>query len=133
MRELAFKFLYSIEIQKEDRSAQLELFLENNEIENQAQNYIRDIAQGIQQNQVQIEQLIKENIKQDWELSRISKLNLALLKLSIYEINYKKIPFKVVINEVVELAKKYGEDTSQSFVNGVLASILKKEGKQEEE
>lgn len=133
MRELAFKFLYSIEIQKEDRSAQLELFFENNEIENQAQNYIRDIAQGIQQNQVQIEQLIKENIKQDWELSRISKLNLALLKLSIYEINYKKIPFKVVINEVVELAKKYGEDTSQSFVNGVLASILKKEGKQEEE
>ena len=45
--------------------------------------------------------------------------------LAIYEIQYKEIPFKVVINEVVELAKKYGEDTSASFINGVLANVVK--------
>ena len=50
--------------------------------------------------------------------------DLALLKLASYEIKHKQIPFKVAINEAVELAKKYGEDNSRNFVNGVLASIV---------
>ena len=54
------------------------------------------------------------------------KIDLTLLKLGIYEIVYSKLPYKVVINEVVELAKKYGDDSSKSFINGVLASIIKK-------
>ena len=68
---------------------------------------------------------ISRNLKEDWEIERVSKVNLALLKLGIYEIVYKGLPFKVVINEVVELAKKYGEETSKVFINGILASIVK--------
>ena len=68
---------------------------------------------------------ISENLKKDWKLERISKINLVLLKLAIYEILYTETPFKVVINEVVELAKKYGDDTSPNFINGILASIVK--------
>ena len=60
-----------------------------------------------------------------WKLDRISKINIALLKLSIYEIIYTDVPYKVAINEAVELAKKYGEDKSKNFVNGILASIVK--------
>ena len=67
---------------------------------------------------------IEKNLKSDWKIERISKIDLAILKLAIYEIKYKELPFKVVINEAVELAKKYGEDTSKNFVNGVLASIV---------
>lgn len=52
-------------------------------------------------------------------------MNLALLKLAIYEIQYKEIPFKVAINEAVELAKTYGEESSPVFINGILASIVK--------
>ena len=48
------------------------------------------------------------------------------MKLAIYEILYKKLPYKVVINEAVELAKNYGDDNTPSFVNGILASIVKK-------
>ena len=59
------------------------------------------------------------------KIERISKINLVLLKLAIYEILYTETPFKVVINEAVELAKKYGDDTSPNFVNGILASIVK--------
>lgn len=58
-------------------------------------------------------------------MQRVSQINISLLKLAIYEIIYKKIPYKVVINEVVELAKKYGDDNSRIFINGVLASIVK--------
>lgn len=64
-------------------------------------------------------------MKKDWNLERISKVNLALLKLAIYEIQYKEIPFKVAINEAVELAKTYGEESSPVFINGILASIVK--------
>ena len=72
-----------------------------------------------------ITEKIEKNLKKDWKIERISKVDLAILKLAIYEIKFKDIPFKVVINEAVELAKKYGEDSSKNFVNGILASIVK--------
>lgn len=125
-RELAFKLLYQIEIQKEINNEDLELFFENNEIQSkQAQEYIEDVVNGINKNANKIMDTISRNLKEDWEIERISKVNLALLKLGIYEIVYKELPFKVVINEVVELAKKYGEETSKVFINGILASVVK--------
>lgn len=125
-RELAFEFLYQIEVQKELNEEQIELFFENNEItDNIAREYIKDIVEGIEEKKEQISTIISNNLKTDWKIERISKINLALLKLAIYEIKYKQLPYKVVINEVVELAKKYGEDTSHTFINGILASVVK--------
>ena len=127
-RELAFKLLYQIEIQKEISKEDITMFFENNQIDSkEAQEYIEDVINGISMEAKDITQEIEKNLKQDWEIDRISKINLALLKLAIYEIKYKKLPFKVVINEVVELAKKYGEETSKFFINGILASIVKGE------
>ena len=125
-REFAFKLLYQIEVQKEINEEAIELYLENNQItDEEAKEYISGIANGVNENLKTIEEMIEKNIKEEWKLERISKINLALLKLAIYEIKYSELPYKVVINEVVELAKKYGEESSQSFVNGVLASVVK--------
>ena len=125
-RELAFKLLYQKEIQKEISKEDMDIFFENNNIEsNETKKYIKDIIEGTISNSESITQEISKNLKEDWKIERISKINLALLKLAIYEIKYKKLPFKVVINEVVELAKKYGEETSHSFINGLLASVVK--------
>lgn len=125
-RELAFEFLYQMEIQKELTDELIEIFIENNEItDKNAIEYLKDVVNGIEAKKDEINEFISRNLKADWKISRISKVNLALLKLGIYEIKYKELPYKVVINEVVELAKKYGEDTSHSFVNGILASIVK--------
>lgn len=126
IREIAFKLLYQIEIQKEISEEDIDLFFENNEVNLiQAQEYIKDVVLGTRENIKEIISMISSNLKQDWEIDRVSKVNLALLKLAIYEINYKELPYKVVINEVVELAKKYGEETSHSFINGILASVVK--------
>lgn len=127
MREQAFRLIYSLEIQKQEPiENQIELFIENNEIKNEdAKEYISDAVLGISENKEDIEEEIKKNLKSDWKLERISKVDLAILKLAIYEIKYKELPYKVAINEAVELAKKYGEDTSKNFINGVLASIVK--------
>ncbi len=126
IRELAFKLLYQIEIQKELKEEDMDLFFENNQITSKnAKEYIEDVANGVSKEIKAIMEEIEKNLKKDWEIDRISKINLALLKLAIYEIKYKNIPFKVVINEVVELAKKYGEETSSIFINGILASVVK--------
>lgn len=127
IREQAFKLIYSLEIQKKENiEEQMELYIENNNLtDKNAQKYIKDAVNGIQSNKEEIENQIKKNLKADWKIERISKIDLAILKLAIYEIKYTETPFKVVINEAVELAKKYGEDTSKNFVNGILASIVK--------
>ncbi len=125
-RDMAFKFLYQVEVQKENNAELINLFIENNEIEDlEAKKYIANVANGVNENLEDITEVIKKNLKQDWKIERISKITLAILKLAIYEIVYAKIPFKVVINEAVELAKKYGEDTAPVFINGILASVVK--------
>ena len=127
MRENAFKLIYSLEIQKvEDIQDQIELYFESNNIKDQeAKKYIEDAITGIEKHQEEILKDIEMNLKDEWKLSRISKMDLAILKLAIYEIKFSDVPYKVSINEAVELAKKYGEDKSKNFVNGVLASIVK--------
>lgn len=125
VRELTFKFIYGIEVQKEYSKEQLDLFIEDNEIEDKAAiEYMNVIFEGIEQNKTEILELIKANLKKDWTIERISKVNLAILEIAIFEIKYKELPFKVAINEAVELAKKYGEEAAPLFVNGVLASIV---------
>lgn len=125
-REIVFKLLYSLEIQKTSNNEEIKLFIENNGIlDDEDKKYIEEMAHGIIENNEEISKEISNNLKKDWSIERISKIDLALLKLAIYEIKYKQIPFKVAINEAVELAKKYGEDQSSSFINGVLANVVK--------
>ena len=127
MREIAFKFLYGAEIQKELDQNQVEDFLESNEIEDEnAKAYLLDIVNGIKENNFPITKLIEENLRANWQIERISKVSLALLKIAIYEIQYQHLPYKAIINEVVELAKKYGDENAKQFINGVLASIISK-------
>jgi len=129
MRENAFRLLYSLEVPKNkelNTTEQIDLYIESNEIKNkEAIEYIKDAITGIEKNKETITKLIEENLKSNWKIERISKIDLSLLELAIYEIKYKEVPYKVAINEAVELAKKYGEENSKTFVNGVLASIVK--------
>ena len=127
IREQAFKLIYSLVIEKQEELEEaIELYEESNEItDEKAKAYIADAILGIEKNQDKIIHQIEKNLKSDWKLERISKIDLAILKLAIYELKYTDIPFKVAINEAVELAKKYGEDSSKNFVNGVLASVIK--------
>ena len=125
---------YSSEIQKEMNEEQLNYFIEENNLENKEEiDYIISIFNGVKQNNEQITELISQNLKEKWTTNRISKINLSILKVAIYELLYSKVPYKVVINEAVELAKNYGDDSSKSFVNGILASIVKSQKLEEEE
>lgn len=121
-RELAFCYIYSQEIQGQNSKSQVKLFLDSIEVEDgKSREYVKEIAKGIKENNEEITNIISKNLKEGWTIDRISTVDLALLKLAIYEIKYKEIPYKIIINEAVNIAKKYGEETSAPFINGVLA------------
>lgn len=127
MRELAFQLIYGLEMQKdEENSEQVDIFVENNEItDEKVIHYLKDIQAGLAEHSSEINQLIENNLKENWSLARVSKINLSLIKIAIYEMLYKQVPYKVAINEVVELAKKYSDESAPVFINGILASVVK--------
>lgn len=132
-REQAFRLIYSSQIQKDMDEEQINIFIEENNLGEEEAEYIKNIFYEIKEYKEEIEKLISSNLKEKWSMDRISKIDLSILKLAIFELVYSKLPYKVAINEAVELAKKYGEDSSKSFVNGVLASIVKEKKLDEEE
>lgn len=129
IREAAFKLIYSFEIQEpENLEEQIDLYLECEELtDKEAKEYIVDAINGIRKHIDEINNLIKKNLKADWTIERISKVDFSILKLAIYEIKYKELPYKVAINEALEISKKYGEETSRNFINGILASVVKEQ------
>lgn len=125
IREEMFKLIYSLEVQKSEDLNQINVFLDNGNFKEVEKNKIKEDVLKIISLESEISEEISKNLKSDWNISRISKINMSILKIAIYEVIYKKLPYKISINEAVELAKKYGDETSASFINGVLASVVK--------
>lgn len=102
----------------------LELAAEARDLE--PNGYIKTVFSGVYDNIDEIDGIISENAI-GWKINRISKTALCVLRLAIYEIKYMEdIPASVSINEAVELCKKYATKEDASFVNGILASVVKK-------
>jgi len=122
-REMAMKLLFQFEFQKEDIETQKKLFFEENNVPEKDKEYINDVVDGVLGNLEFINKLIETHSK-GWKINRISKIDLSIMRLSIYEICFRyDIPYSVSINEAVELAKKYSSDEAGSFVNGILSKI----------
>jgi len=123
-REEAFKLIYQTEINKEDYQGQLEYYLTESEAGPETAEYITDLVAGVNVRLVEIDSCIKEYLSSSWRIDRISRVDLAILRMGYYEIKYREdVPKGVAINEAVELAKKYGSDSSGKFINGILANI----------
>ena len=97
---------------------------ETKDINLEDRDYIKDIVKGVIENKDKLDETIKKYLK-DWTMDRISKTDLAILRVAVFEILYRDdIPYKVSVNEAVELAKSFSDDGSPSFVNGVLAGVI---------
>lgn len=92
----------------------------------QADSQIQDQIEMITKAQPQVDQLIHKYAP-EWPIDKINKVDLSILRLAVYELLTKHAPYKVVINEAVEIAKTYGSDRSGAFVNGVLGKMVKQE------
>ena len=83
------------------------------------------LAQKIKKSIKKIDNIIKKSAPQ-WPIDKINKIDLAILRLAIYELTAEKEPPKVIVDEAVELAKEFGGENSPGFINGVLGDILRK-------
>lgn len=123
-REEAFKLIYQTEINKDDYQGQLEYYLAEAETTPDSSEYITDLVAGVNARLTEIDSCIKGYLASSWRIDRISRVDLAILRMGYYEIKYRDdVPKGVAINEAVELAKKYGSDSSGKFINGILANI----------
>lgn len=129
-RKVAFEIVYSLETQGtkyEEYKENVDMFLEERDIHGKATTkYIKDVVYGTKRHAKQIKKQIESCLSEKWTYERLSKVNVVILEIAIFEMLFLKTPFKVVINEAVELAKSFGDTKSPSFINGVLASIVKK-------
>lgn len=125
-RELLMKLLFEISINEKEVDEAVEDYLENNEDTRDLDfEYIKSTLKGIIEKSELLESTLEKNLN-NWKLNRISKVNLAILKIASYEISFiPDIPDKVSINEAIELAKKYSDDKSPAFINGVLGNMIK--------
>ena len=131
-REEVFKLVFETEVTEsssDELKQNFDIYLQNDEEfvatlnENQLE-FIRDSINGIAKNYEDIKDIIKKNTK-NWAYERIGIVERALLIVATYEILFKNTPIEVIANEIVELAKEYGNEKSYEFVNGVLANIEK--------
>jgi N utilization substance protein B len=123
-REEAFKLIYQTEINKENYLDQLEYYFDEREADPGSMEYITDLVAGVNERIKEIDSCIGSYLASSWKIDRISKVDLALLRMGYYEIKYREdVPKGAAINEAVELAKKYGSDSSGKFINGILANI----------
>ena len=126
MREQVFKLLFRVEFNPKEEMAQQEAFFfedEENAAAEKNNVQISEKFNKIIEKIDSIDQALNDKV-QGWNAERMGKVDLTILRLAVYEITYdQEIPTGVAINEAVELAKKFGQDSSPSFVNGVLAKF----------
>jgi N utilization substance protein B len=125
LREKIMIILYQIDIcryQKVNYNVE-EIIKSNLDIDNE---FVRDIVYGVITYE---DEIIKSANKymNDWPLDRIDKTGAAILKMAIYELKYTDTPQVVVINEAIELAKKYSDDSVRKIINAVLDKLIKEE------
>ncbi len=125
-RELAIQGLYQLDVQGSDLLTSLGQFFMENDPDGLVRKLASDWTKGTWENLAQCDELIvASTIK--WELSRLSAVDKSILRLAVYQLKFcPDIPPRVVINEAIELAKKFSTDKSPAFVNGVLDAVLRK-------
>ena len=130
LRDNVFKMLFRIEFHEaEEMPEQLALFedeldtLFDGKQGQENRDYLTKKCNDIFSHITELDEAINE-VSSGWKTSRMSKVDLTIIRLAVYEMRYEEdIPVAVSINEAVELAKKYGTDDSASFVNGILAKL----------
>ena len=129
-RTLAFQVLFGLGFDPQEGESNVRSAFERNpavldcELED-ARGFAAQLVQGVSENLAQIDKVIGKH-SDHWKINRIGKVELAILRLSLFEILHRSdIPLKVAINEAIELAKGFGDESSRSFVNGILDSVAK--------
>ncbi len=138
-REFCLQFLYHFQLpaflESKKEMSSIDIFTRMQEfkqtlaieLSSEGQAYVATIVKGILKEHVELEEMLVKYLK-NWKLSRVSKIEHTIFIMAIYELKFHpEVPGKVVINEAIELGKKYSTKESAGFLNGILDSIYKQE------
>lgn len=135
-REIALQSLYQIDMNEVTPEAAIETVLDEARSDNEADlqtgggelvgsSYLTDLVEGTIRRKEQIDETLSGYLT-GWKVDRLSKVDRQILRLAAYEMLFgTEVPPKVVVNEAIELAKRFGSDESGKFVNGVLGKLIK--------
>ena len=125
-RELALQALYQLDVQGSELLGRLKEFFREADADDFVRRLASDWTRGTWDNLAQCDEMIADSTIR-WQFKRLSPVDKSILRLAVYQLKFcPDIPPKVVINEAIELAKKFSTDKSGPFVNGVLDAVLKK-------
>lgn len=125
-REELFKLLFEAEINGVSPSEILKSYIAREDVKlvEQQTKFVREYATEISLKKDEIIELIEGNME-NWTFDRLGNVEKALLIFSVYELVNKKVGVEIAVNEAVEIAKKYGDNKSFEFINGVLANVVR--------
>jgi N utilization substance protein B len=124
-REFALQVLYQIDLTKMETDAALDLFCKHFEAGKKSMPYARRLVQGVAGRKQEINAMIASHAE-NWRPERMSVIDRNILRLALYELCFEdEVPARVVINEAIEVAKRFGNEESGPFINGILDAIRK--------
>ena len=122
-RELALKFLYQFELNKGDLNEQIKLFLERNSSQEGVENFMEELVVSLIDKMEEVDGVIQK-FSDHWVLDRMTVIDRNILRMGTCELLFNfPTPPKVVINEAIDIAKKYGNEDSPEFINGILDKV----------
>ena len=127
-RELALKFLYQFELNEGDLDEQIKLFLERNSSQKDVESFMKELVVSLIDKMEEIDEIIQK-FSDHWVLDRMTVIDRNILRMGTCELLFSfSTPPKVVINEAIDIAKKYGNEDSPEFINGILDKVYKEIG-----
>lgn len=125
-REVAMKILFARSLGGEDTWEEvLEQSQARDELSDEDKTFLENEVFGVERHREELDGLI-DGYAKGWNLNRLAKVDLTLLRMGLFELLYlPEVPVGAAINEAVELSKRYGEDKSYSFINGILGAAAR--------
>lgn len=124
-REIGLQILYEIEMKQSEPKKALELYWQEQESTDDIYEFATNLVEGTYRNRREIDELIEKH-SLHWKLARMALVDRNILRLAAYELLYlHDVPTSVVLNEAIEIAKKFGTGDSGAFINGILDKVAK--------
>ena len=128
-RTAVVQMLYAIDLGNDKMDKQSADYLNERKIKGAKAEFAQQLFQGVLNNLEIIDEKIKQHLSEEWDFSRLDKVDKQILRLGIFEILFTPLPFQIVINESVEIAKLLSSSNSTKFINRILDTVAKeKEG-----
>jgi N utilization substance protein B len=128
-REIALQILYQMEVNPVDPQKALEHVWGNVAASKGTQEFVQRIIAGVELHRAEIDHVVAQH-SEHWRLDRMDRVDKSILRMGVFELMFcDDIPYKVAMNEAVDLGKKFGAEESGAFINGILDKISRTERK----